>query len=392
MTDNNNLDSENRNSAVNPSEEIDETNKDKTVSPDQSDESNEFIADIQKAESAVSAGEFAEAKEIYSSLTLQYPHQGEAWLGLAKICFLLENYSETVLAYKKCLEISPAIGVYSKIYPLGVDSPHKLFSLAKELYEKGLFHESAKYADHLVEMQLSPDIRSKVCVLREELQGILFKEWKESAESFKQKSRGINIISSFIIFMFCAALLAGLVYVIINSGKAATIKGGIDEYNNALRDKEDFITNERGGKRVAARFEKVEGIFKDITKKEPDNAEAYYWLARTYQEIQEVNRALSSLGEASNISTDFSQEIEANLTKALELDKNYADAYLHLAQLRISQKKLKDAVELIEKAMQAVDIQYPERNEELKVQRNRTLQICNNLKIVIENQMEQREE
>lgn len=313
---------------------------------------------LDEAEKAYSVDDLLRAKEIYLQLTTMHSGVDVGWYGLARVYFKESSFAESAKAYGRCLKISPSFGMFQKFFYLSIENPNKLYEMAQALYREGLNNESLKYTDKLVEMEISPDIRNKVLVLREELTRLIHKEIDESSKDYRKGERTAGILTN--IFLIIAVLAIGAlgVFMYMKTPKTSHITKGKNAFMEASRLKNDFRMNEQGGPRVLKAFEESEKILTAVVQKEPDNAEAHFWLARNYRETMEVQKTLAHKVTPGEPKNDLSAKIEEHLNKAIEIDPNYSDAYLYLGILKMEQKNTKKAKEFFEQAIKTAKEYY----------------------------------
>ncbi len=313
---------------------------------------------LDEAEKAFSVDDLLRAKEIYLQLTTMHPGIDIGWYGLARVYFKENSYAESAKAYKKCLKISPSFGMFQKFFYLCIDNPNKLYEMAQALYQEGLNNESLKYTDKLVEMEISPDIRNKVLVLREELTRLIHKEIDESSKDYRKGERTAGILTNIFIIIVVLALGTLAVFMYMKTPKTTYLTKGKNAFMDASRLKSDFRMNEQGGPHVLKAFEESGKILKSVVEKEPDNAEAHFWLARNYQEIMEVQKTLSHNASPEDPKNNLSTEIEEHLNRAIELNPDYSDAYLYMGILKMEQNDKKAAKKFFEQAIKTAKEYY----------------------------------
>lgn len=306
---------------------------------------------LDEAEKAISVDDLLRAKEIYLQLTTMHPGVDVGWYGLARVYFKESSFAESAKAYNRCLKISPSFGMFQKFFYLSVENPNKLYEMAQALYQEGLNNESLKYTDKLVEMEISPDIRNKVLVLREELTRLIHKEIDESSKDYRKGERTAGILTNIFIIIVVLAIGALSVFMYMKTPKTSHLAKGKNAFMDAYRMKSDFRMNEQGGPRVLKAFEESEKVLKSVVVKEPDNAEAHFWLARNYQETMEVQKTLAHQAASGDPKNDLSAKIEEHLNRAIEINPNYSDAYLYLGVLKMEQKNTKTAKEFFDQAI-----------------------------------------
>ena len=325
---------------------------------------------LDEAEKAYSTDDLLRAKEIYLQLTTMHATIDIGWYGLARVYFKENSYAESAKAYSRCLKITPSFGMFQKFFYLSIDNPNRLYEMAQALYREGLNNESLKYTDKLVEMEISPDIRNKVLVLREELTRLIHKEIDESSKDYRKGERTASILTNIFIIIAVLALGALAVFMYSKTPKTNNTAKGKNAFMDAYRLKNDFRMNEQGGPRVIKAFEQSEKILKAAVEKEPDNAEAHFWLARNYQETMEVQKTLVHKTTTEDPENSLSAKIEEHLNRAIELNPDYSEAYLYLGRLKMEQKDPKTAEEFFNLAIKTAKEYYKSEDPETVKQRS----------------------
>jgi lipopolysaccharide biosynthesis regulator YciM len=112
----------------------------------------------------------------------------------------------------------------------------------------------------------------------------------------------------------------------------------------------------------AGLFDRAINTFKEIVRRRPQKKEAYLELANLYQSLKDweaayvvIDRLEKITGkDYSNILAHFQteegkkEEAEATFKKAIKINKNCVDAYLHLGDLYFEQKSIKNALNIWE--------------------------------------------
>ncbi|MCD4785015.1 MAG: hypothetical protein K8T10_14470 [Candidatus Eremiobacteraeota bacterium] len=325
---------------------------------DSSDIPVEFESKQAEAEKAFLDIDLDTAKHIYLELTIAYPKLAQGWFGLARVYFMEESFPECARAYKKCILANPTSGIFNRFLSLSLDNPEKLFGLAEALYKEALYDESMKFTDRLVELKISLEERTKVLVLREELHNLLADKMAEKTKEYKKGERGANVFMKSIIGFVLIGLLVGFILLFLHVRKGPNIQKGRAFFQSAYRMKMDSTGKVRQLKHIVKEYGLADEIFQDILKKNPNNAQAHYWLARTYWEIGKVNNEINIANADSKLETDFFVQIQKHLDKAIQLDSNNIDTYILLGRLKMKENKLKDAKDFFEKAIEISESKY----------------------------------
>ncbi|MCE1245421.1 MAG: tetratricopeptide repeat protein [Firmicutes bacterium] len=320
----------------------------------------EYEKKFQESEIAFSRGDYDKAKEYCLELTIASPDYENGWFGLSKVYYVQENFAESAKAWKKCHRISSHSGLYHKLIGLGAGKPGLLFGMSKALYEEGMNDDSLKFTDKLVEMEIPQDMREKVIMLRDELHKNINKEQLEAGEALKKGEKNVNFFlkSTSVIIVLIIAVIGFLIYK--NIQRTPLTVQGKAAFKRAMGMMLDFRDTEKGHQadKAVKEFDGARSLFQKALAKNPNDAEAHYYLARTFQEMSQLNTDINSLGTNKNLRTDFNGEIEVNLKKAIELDPNYADAYLALASQRLKEKNYTEGKELLNQTLQKIQVKY----------------------------------
>ena len=356
----------------------DEENKktDEPVHEDEKQESSsveypdDYKQKLDEGEAAYANDDLLKAKEVFLQLTTIHPDVDRGWYGLAKVYFKENSYEEAARAYKKCLKVSPTFGMFQKFFYLSIDNPNRLYEMAQALYREGLNNEALKFTDKLVEMEISPDVRNKVLVLREELHRLINKEIQDSSVDYKKSSRTAGILVNVIVIIVVLALAAFVAFTYMKTPKATSLDKGIVAFKEASKLRADFRLSEKGGPQILNAYKTTEKIFQEAVEKNPDNAEAHFWLANTYMELMEVRKDLPQGVSTSEPETDLPSKIEDNLQKAIEINDKYSDAYMLLGRLKMEQKKMDESKELFNKAIVTAKDYY--KGEDIETNKKRS--------------------
>jgi tetratricopeptide (TPR) repeat protein len=343
--------------------------------------SAEYEKKFQESEIAFSRGDYEKAKEICLELTIASPDYENGWYGLSKVYYILENFAESAKAWRKCMKVSCHSGLYHKLIGLGAGKPNLLYGMAKALYDESFYDDSLKFTDKLVEMEIPQDMREKVIALREELHKNIAKENIDASETLK---KGEKNVSSFMKFTGVAIAIIIIVvgfFIWRTIQKTPLTEQGKATFKRAVAMTLDFRDTEKGkqGEKAAKEFDFAKVLFQKALSKDPNNVEAHYYLARTYQELEQLNSDINSLGTNKNLPIDFSSEIELNLRKAIELDSNYADAYLSLASQKLKQKNYDEGKALLNEAIQKASVRYSGSDPESVTKRTELTDKAQNL-------------
>ena len=187
-----------------------------------SEEDSAYLNSIAEANRMVSEMHLADARLMFTELSVNHPGRAEAWLGLAELDFMDGDYDGCAKNFAKAHRASPSTGT-AAIIKLAMNDPAKLFILAKAIYRQSLYEESFKLTDRLVEMELDEKFRQEVIMLRDELRSSIEKQHQESVDPTMAKSEHNYRILFKSLGIFFIVLLVGLGLMFVLAGKLGLI-------------------------------------------------------------------------------------------------------------------------------------------------------------------------
>lgn len=321
--------------------------------PEKEKKSNppEYIQGLAQAEKAISNLDVASAREIYTELSVKYPDKGEAWLGLAKLDFMEDDFEGCARNYNKSYKANPTLGIFHKIADLAMDRPQKLYKLAQSLYRESLYEEAYRFTDRLVEMEISPQMREKVIMLRNELKELIEKQEKELLDqSIKKTEKAYHISFKIIAVIVIIGIAAGLYFLVTYLMKGPTLEEARESYDLAKKKIKSVRRTEMGMDRARTFFKQAEDKLNAILIKHPYNEEAHFLLGKLYLSWRELDLMDDEVDRSIEAKTHL-KKAKQEFDRTIDLNKKHSAARIERAAIELEEGGLAKAKDDLQAAL-----------------------------------------